>query len=64
MIVDLLDKTDISVFLYYGEKDWICNWRKGEDLAKNTAWNHQNDFNDAAFETMYDNYGKAIGQIR
>jgi len=38
-----LDK-GIHVLLYYGDLDYICNWRGGEHLADSIKWKGQNEY--------------------
>ena len=42
LLIDEVDKTDVEVLVYSGDKDWICNWRGGE------AWTHEVEWNGKA----------------
>ena len=34
----------VSVLVYNGDKDFICNWRGGEEWTKALVWDHQDEF--------------------
>ena len=44
-IIEILDKSDVHVLTYSGDKDWMVNWRQGEDWTAATKWKHQAHFN-------------------
>jgi carboxypeptidase C (cathepsin A) len=55
----VLDKA--SIWLFYGDKDYICNWRGGEFLANSLNWNGKKEFNKAEYKDITLNgivYGK------
>ena len=43
-VAEILDKSDVEVLVYSGDKDWICNWRGGEAWTASTKWGNQEDF--------------------
>lgn len=59
----MLDNTDLEVLVYSGDKDWICNWRGGEAWTAATTWEHQEEFNQAGYET-WTHDGEAAGEMR
>jgi len=60
---EMLDKTDIEVLVYSGDKDWICNWRGGEAWTTSTKWTSEKEFNAAEYEKWNVN-GTAAGEMR
>ena len=44
-IADILDKTNVQVLAYSGDKDWILNWLQGEAWTAATKWKYQEKFN-------------------
>lgn len=50
---------DIPVLIYYGDKDYICNWFGGITYLKGVAWKHQQDFLAAATVPEGD-YGESM----
>jgi len=48
-VASLLDKTDMEVLVYSGNKDWICNWRGGEAWTNDTKWAEKENFNNADY---------------
>ena len=47
---DILDKTDVEVLVYSGDKDWICNWRGGEAWTSAMRWTSHKEFNQQGYE--------------
>lgn len=62
-IGEILDKTEVEVLVYSGDKDWICNWRGGEAWTEACKWGSKNDFNAADYETWNVN-GEGAGAMR
>ena len=62
-VAEMLDKTDLEVLVYSGDKDWICNWRGGEAWTAATKWNGKEQFNAAEYESWTVN-GEAAGEMR
>ena len=62
-VVDILDNGDIEVFIYYGDKDWTCNWRGGEAWTSAAGWSHQQEFNETPYVPLKLN-GEDVGEVR
>ncbi len=60
---EMLDKTDIEVLVYSGDKDWICNWRGGEAWTAATKWDNKKEFNAAEYESWSVD-GTPAGEMR
>ena len=46
----------MRIMLYYGDKDYICNWRGGEILADSLNWYGQKGYKGQSYQTvMYQN---------
>ncbi|RDA90378.1 hypothetical protein CP533_5642 [Ophiocordyceps camponoti-saundersi (nom. inval.)] len=61
-IASLLD-IGIPVAMVYGDRDWICNWKGGEQISK--AINHtQADLFSQSGYTNVEDDGKTVGQVR
>ena len=43
----------VRVMLFYGDKDYICNWRGGEALANGINWNGQQEYRKAPLKYMH-----------
>lgn len=43
----------VKVALVYGDRDFLCNWLGGEDIANNIPWPSQHEFNVAGYEDFY-----------
>lgn len=48
-LAQLLDEFGVKVLIYYGEDDWVCNWRGGEAWTEEMRWNFQDQFLNAAY---------------
>ena len=44
-LADLLNSGEVSVLAYYGDQDFICNWKGGEAWTQALVWDYQNEFN-------------------
>lgn len=52
-----LVESNLSVLVYNGDQDFICNWRGSEALVNNLEWSGQSDF--AAMNyTAFESYGE------
>jgi serine carboxypeptidase-like clade 4 len=54
---------NVSVVIYNGDLDLICNWVGGKMWVEGMAWPHQKSFNNAPMKTWYAN-GVAAGQAK
>ena len=48
--VEFLLESKIDVMLYFGDKDYICNWRGGEALANSLKWQGSQGFSKTAMK--------------
>jgi len=39
-----------KVYIYNGDKDYICNWEGGKNWTSKMKWSHTDDFNKAEFK--------------
>merc|ERR1712079_511010 len=62
-VAEILDKSDVEVLVYSGDKDWICNWRGGEAWTKATEWSGKDNFNKQEYEQWNVDNAEA-GQLR
>lgn len=68
-ITDLSNKisnvleSGLQVFVYSGDKDFVCNWRGGESWTSNIAWSGQAEFNKGGY-VNWNVDGKAAGQLK
>eukprot|EP00831_Metopus_contortus_P077848 TRINITY_DN7406_c0_g1_i3.p1 TRINITY_DN7406_c0_g1~~TRINITY_DN7406_c0_g1_i3.p1 ORF type:complete len:129 (-),score=43.14 TRINITY_DN7406_c0_g1_i3:255-641(-) len=42
--IEYLISNDVDVMLYFGDKDYICNWRGGEALVNSLKWAGAEEF--------------------
>jgi len=56
-LINILNRGDIRVLLYYGDMDFMCNWMGGEEMIKSLPWNGQRIFYNAPPEKL--EYGTA-----
>jgi len=56
-ITYLLDDQKVFVFVYSGDKDFICNWRGGEAWTNDLSWTKQGEFQQAQYLPWGENYG-------
>ena len=62
-VAEILDKTDVEVLVYSGDKDWICNWRGGEAWTAATKWGSQEEFVAKDYE-VWNVDGEGAGEMR
>eukprot|EP01022_Parablepharisma_sp_SALTPOND_P014482 TRINITY_DN1969_c1_g1_i2.p2 TRINITY_DN1969_c1_g1~~TRINITY_DN1969_c1_g1_i2.p2 ORF type:complete len:421 (-),score=35.97 TRINITY_DN1969_c1_g1_i2:1580-2842(-) len=62
---DLIDALEngVDVLLYYGDKDAVCNWRGGENVAYYTPWSGRDNYRKAKYEEWYFN-GISRGKMK
>jgi len=53
----------IFVFVYSGDKDFICNWRGGEAWTNDVQWAGQSQFQNETYQT-WGNNGTEYGQFK
>ncbi len=53
----------VRIMLFYGDKDYICNWRGGEALARNIEWVGQEEYRSAPTKSVVFE-GKPHGEFR
>ncbi|CAI2370805.1 unnamed protein product [Moneuplotes crassus] len=53
----------VGMFIYSGDKDYICNWRGGEAWTNEIFWDGQQRFRSAQYETWSVN-GTAAGEYK
>ena len=56
-------ESGLSVLVYSGDKDFICNWRGGEAWTNAVEWSGQSNFNGAQYKDWTVN-GEPAGQIK
>ncbi|RDA85724.1 hypothetical protein CP532_5939 [Ophiocordyceps camponoti-leonardi (nom. inval.)] len=61
-IASLLD-LGIPVAMVYGDRDWICNWKGGEQISKAINHTQAELFSKAGYTNVEDD-GKSVGQVR
>lgn len=42
-VTDILNE-GLDVLVYSGDKDFICNWRGGEEWSNKVPWNSSTDY--------------------
>lgn len=45
----------LSVLIYNGDKDFICNWKGGEAWTEALVWDYQDEFNKGGYKSWGDN---------
>ncbi len=60
----LLATNSVEVMLYFGDKDFICNWRGGEQLADSLKWEGKDEFAKVSHKAWYNDDGSAAGTYR
>jgi len=63
MIPDQLE-ANISVLIYAGDQDYICNWLGNQAWTQALAWAHQSDFNSTAAVNYTAGGAEAIGTLQ
>ena len=53
----------IDVLLYYGDRDYICNWMEGEQMALKLNWKYANKFREELYQNWTAN-GKVAGKYK
>lgn len=61
-VVNLLDK-GLTVLVYSGDKDWICNWRGGEAWTHKLEWKGKEEFVGQEYKTWTVD-GKPAGEFK
>ncbi len=62
---DLTDALEngVNVLMYYGDKDAVCNWRGGENVAHNVPWKGKQQYQKAEYGDWVED-GKTYGRIK
>jgi len=52
-----MTESGLQILIYHGDKDFICNWRGGENLSLKLSWSGAGQFNQANY-TPYNSFGE------
>ena len=61
-VKEILDH-DVGVFVYSGDKDYICNWKGGEAWTNRVFWSKQDEFRTARYNRWVVN-GEIAGEYK
>lgn len=55
--------TGVKVLIYYGDKDYLCNWLGGAQWVSNMDWPHREEFNALNFKNIGFAKSKRLGNF-
>lgn len=61
-VANLLEN-NVNVLVYSGDKDWICNWRGGENWTNSLNWSQKSEWSKAEYK-KWNVDGKAAGEYK